>query len=271
MSEKDTPTIIVSSSSESINSCGQVASMSVIGSRSVQQDAIAVETMPDGLLAMICDGMGGMEGGEKAIEIAVRILRDSFRLKTEQEPITDFFMRMSKTMDQAVTEIEENGRRLRAGTTVIAVISKGRQLYWMSIGDSRLYIKRGGEMLCPVKSHNYREYLNNLLLSQRITEEIYGREILKGEALTAYLGMGEIRQMEVNLYPFIMEPGDQILLCSDGLYRSISDHQIEMVLDREEDISWKVSCLIDMAVTAGGNRQDNTSIILYQYAGTINI
>jgi protein phosphatase len=165
-------------------------------------------------------------------------------------------------MDEAVYRLERNGKRLRAGTTVVAVIITSRRMYWLSVGDSKLYLYRDGQILCPVAAHNYRLILDRQLAAGTIDREKYQEEEKRGEALISYIGIGGLTRIETNKQPFLLEPGDQVLLCSDGLYRSVSEDRIREVLGRTMLPDEKLSQLIGEALSNGGNGQDNTSAIL---------
>jgi protein phosphatase len=169
---------------------------------------------------------------------------------------------MAVKMDQEVYELKDGEERLEAGTTIVSVYIRGNELFWLSIGDSKIYLWRKGTMLCPVKPHNYRQMLQEYLESGRIDEEKYCAEVHKGEALTSYLGIGGIKKMEINQRPFVLERNDQILLCSDGLYKSISEQNISEILSSQMTLEAKVKKLVNDALISGGVNQDNTSVIL---------
>ncbi|MCI7795186.1 MAG: hypothetical protein MR528_02660, partial [Lachnospiraceae bacterium] len=84
------------------------------------------------------------------------------------------------------------------------------------------------------------------------------------EALISFLGLGGITRMEINRNPFLPEHGDQILLCSDGLYKSLSDRRILEVLSMSMSPEVKARTLVNSALEAGGKNQDNTSVILIE-------
>jgi len=231
------------------------------GGRKNQQDSIFAGINRDHLLAVICDGMGGMNGGEKASALAVQMMAEQF-YDEQLENIPNFLRKMAYKLDEAVYRLQENGKRLQAGTTIVAVIMDESRLHWLSVGDSRIYLCRRGEIVCPVKEHNYGTLLKEMLDKGQINEQGYMEEQKKAAALISYLGLGGISRIEINTKPFILESGDQILLCSDGLYRSVTNERIVKVLESENNQEEKVRCLVEEALANGGERQDNTSVIL---------
>lgn len=121
-------------------------------------------------------------------------------------------------------------------------------------------------MICPVRDHNYRMLLDEMLSSGKIDIEKYKVESSSPEAegLIMYLGMGGIDGAQINESPFRVLPGDRILLCSDGLYRTLSETQIQEILKTELPLTQKVSVLVQAALEKGAHKQDNTSVILIE-------
>lgn len=236
---------------------------SSIGARSSQQDTLFVGEKEGYVLAVVCDGMGGMNGGETASALAVQMMAESFYGQSQPD-VPEYLREMAVRMDEAVSSLEEGGRNLGAGTTIVSVMITQNGVYWLSVGDSRIYLYRNGQMICPVPAHNYRLLLEQRLQAGKITPETYEKELPKAEALISFLGIGGIRRMEMNQSPFIPEPGDQILLCSDGLYKSLSDDRILDILKLQMSPEIKAKHLVDEALKGGGTHQDNTSVILLE-------
>lgn len=236
---------------------------SVPGARESQQDALFIGETKNAVLAIVCDGMGGMTGGEQASSLAVSRLAEGF-FRQEPEDIPGFYRRIVGEIDEAVYGLEDDGKRMGAGTTIVSVTVRPEGLYWLSVGDSRIYLFRRGELLCPVPAHNYRLLLDGMLAAEEIDEEKYQHELPRAEALISFLGMGGVSRMEMNPNPFRLEREDQILLCSDGLYKSMSDRRIREILDGRMPLDAKVRRLVEEALEHGGCKQDNTSVVLLQ-------
>lgn len=242
---------------------------SVIGTRQYQQDYVYYYSGEKGLLAVICDGMGGLEGGETASRLAACQIGEAFEQRDMALPLPEFFQKQASVMDEQVAGLKgKGGNPLHAGTTVVAVAIENGQLFWLTVGDSRIYIIRKDEMSQVNREHNYRLTLKESLKNGKITQEFYNIEEKKSqaEALISYLGMGHVSLMDINKIPFKLEPGDMVLLCSDGLYKSLSDSQIQ-ALARDNDIDMNIAAdrLCSMALRYGRGGQDNTSVLLLQY------
>lgn len=262
MNESEILTVRLEEPEENPGVIRYIASSS-IGGRSSQQDSLFVGEKDQIILAVVCDGMGGMNGGERASELAVQMLAEAFF--TQMIPnIPAFYRDIANKADDGVYLLQDGGKPMGAGTTIVSAMVKENGLYWLSVGDSKIYIYRKGKMICPVVEHNYRMILNRMLSEGKIDRTAYNNELPKAEALVSYLGMGGIKYMDINQNPFLLEAGDQILLCSDGLYKSIDEDEILDILDHRMSLEVKTKMLIDKALANGGPKQDNTSVILIQ-------
>ena len=241
------------------------ASQSILGARESQQDSLLIYEHDDGLLAAVCDGMGGIKGGETASKTAVSTLKTLYQNRNIEQPPAEFLRSAADIMDETVYNLmDENGDRLRAGTTVAAVIIEGSRLTWLSVGDSRLYIARGGEMIRATRDHNYFMQINQLRADGKLTEAQYSIESARGESLISYIGAGGLEIADVNNTPFDINPGDRILLTSDGLYKALDDAKIQSVLS-EYGANGAVLALTSLAKRNCPESLDNTTCIVIHY------
>lgn len=248
---------------------------SIIGTRQYQQDYIYYYSGLKGTLAVVCDGMGGLDGGEQASRIAASTLGEAFALRDLREQLPEFFRKQAGIMNDKVGDLtQENGKPLHAGTTAVAAAVLDGKLYWLSVGDSRIYIIRNDEMSQVNREHNYRLRLKESLKNGMITQEQYQAEEKQNqaEALISYLGIECLSLMDINKIPFELEDGDMILLCSDGLYKSLDDSRIK-ALAKDNDIDMDIAAdrLCSMALRYGRGGLDNTSVLLLQYRPTSDI
>ena len=207
---------------------------SILGTRKNQQDTVFGAVDGNRAIAVVCDGMGGMNGGELASQTAATILIDDY-YNTTITDMREFFQKEAKKMDQAVNNLKnEDGRPLNGGTTVVAVVIENNKMYFLSVGDSKIYILRDNEILAVNREHNYRLSLDEKLKKGQITKEQYIAEEDQAEALISYLGMGNVSLMDINNEPFILQENDIVLLCSDGLYKRLPDKDIMQIIQLEE-------------------------------------
>jgi protein phosphatase len=241
---------------------------SIIGTREYQQDSVFGDVSGDKTLAIVCDGMGGLNGGEIASSTAAKILINDFFELDSFNDIPGFFRNEAIKMDRKVNALTtEDGKPLDGGTTIVSVIIDKDSLYWLSVGDSRIYIIRDREILPVNRDHNYRLILDEKLNNGSITPEEYIAEEAQAEALISYIGMGNVSLMDINETPLTLMEDDIILLCSDGLYKRLSDDVIyEWIKFEEPDMERAAKRLTDVVLKKTIKSQDNTSLVLLQYS-----
>lgn len=251
------------------NPKASIAGSSIIGTRQYQQDFLYLYSDSCQVFGIVCDGMGGLNGGETASRMAVELLARDYLRRDVEEPLPDFFYREAVAMDRAVSGLRDgNGNPMGAGTTVVAASIIGDQLYWLSVGDSKIYIIRNDEITAVTREHNYRLMLQEQLAAGRISQTEYDVEekTRKAEALTSYIGMGGVKLADINQIPFSLLHGDLIVLCSDGVYKSLDESQIySMVRDNDVDMAIAAERLTAMALEKGARGQDNTSVVLISF------
>lgn len=243
------------------------------GNRQYQQDAVYISksrilaaNKKTRVLGIVCDGMGGMADGGKASQTAIHMMVQGFE-QIEKLPNVDipaFFRRGIVAVDQTICQFpKENGKG--SGTTMVAVIAEDNKLYWASVGDSRIYIVRGTSMKQVTRDHNYWMRLQEMVAAGQMTmEEAMGKR--QKEALISFLGIGNVSLMDINTDPFEMQIGDTVMLCSDGITKTLSDEQIRKIItDDIVSLEEKARTLVRAAVTNNTHSQDNTSVAILQY------
>lgn len=244
------------------NSVVKIALLSVIGDREEQQDCAGVRLKNNEGLVVVCDGMGGHKGGRLAGELAVHTLLKRYAEEFPCENPRAWLLDTAADIDLAVSGLHnEAGEKLQAGSTVVAAYITGRSLYWLSVGDSRLYIFREGELVRATADHNYQSVLDRQLRSGLIDEAAYNRKIGQGEALVSFLGVNGLPYIESNDRPFDLKSGDRILLATDGLYRLISDDGICSIVNNFTNINEMVRALEMKARRCAGHlARDNMTV-----------
>ena len=126
-----------------------IAIFSGQGLRSSQQDRAYIAADDDNVFAIVCDGMGGFNGGQQASGTAVEAFLEFYQYYgTNTDVKSDWMRKAANRLDDIVYNLKDNeGNRLGAGTTLVSIEIKGNNLSWISIGDSRAYIKRGNELV----------------------------------------------------------------------------------------------------------------------------
>lgn len=236
----------------------ELANLQGIGSREEQQDAFGISRMArmeeDGLLAVLCDGMGGMaEGGRIAAETAAEMVA--------MFPWED---------DGAVPEWvrQRSGRvyqqfRGHGGTTLVAALLRGRSLSFWCVGDSDLFLLREGTLY---ELNVRQEFRNDLIL--RALEGAFPVEDAftdpQAGALSEYIGKEDVK-CDYTYLPFPLQPEDVLLLCSDGVSDTLTLKQIREAMA----LPPQACCdkLEEEILAAGRPNQDNYTAIVMQYHG----
>lgn len=214
-----------------VNSQCSAYAASDIGGREEQQDRAYIRIDESRLLAILCDGMGGCVGGGTASSITVDIFRDLYdRMRTgELDEVAFLYQAMTRADAQVAYRVGKE----RGGTTLAATVVHGDMLYWISAGDSRIYIMRDGELLQVTRDHNYFLRLSHLYSSGEISEERFKAETENGEALLSYIGKGGIDLFDLTRTGFKLCTGDVVLIMSDGLYKAIPVNEMVDILRSE--------------------------------------
>ncbi len=225
---------------------------------------------PDDGLYAVADGMGGHNGGEVASEIAVRTVADFVRASSRDATITWPFglerelpveaNQLSNAVRLADRHIvREAARRPELagmGATIVALLARGERAWVASVGDSRLYRWRQGALEQVTEDDSWAASMARAGAS---AEAIRSHDLR--HALTRALGSPTGLDVEVVDLP--LEPGDVLLLSTDGLHGVVGDEMLARILSSAgADVEAAADSLIQCALAAGG--PDNvTAIVLY--------
>lgn len=241
-----------------------IGSSSIVGTREEQQDAMMVEKNmeKDYAFAIICDGMGGMSGGSIASSTALNYISNEIPNIIDKKVLQKELLRIVKDTDQLIYGLKDTkGNEIRAGTTTVVAMIKNGLLYWVSVGDSKLYILKKGVMKCITNEHNY-----GFLVKQKNGDSDFKfNPKIREDALVSYLGAGGLAYVDTNQQPVKLQDGDMMLLCSDGLYKSLSENIIVELLNDGEDMDEIAENLTRTAFINAKGSQDNTTVIVMKY------
>ena len=205
-------------------SCGMAQT---IGKRGQQQDSLYCSNWKDpsvlvtrGLLAAVADGIGGLEDGNLASMNAMQAIRATFLEGSPGDPPSDRLLACAAAAQKSVLKLNETSS---CGSTLVSVLITGRTMYFLSIGDSRIYLYRAGALLQLNREHILRR-------ENEEKDTLYGTgETLtrkRAGALTSYLGKSNLTQIDRSLQPMKLLPGDRIALMSDGVFNVLSEQEI---------------------------------------------
>ena len=184
-----------------------------------------------GLLALVADGMGGMEDGKAASQWAAERFLQLFQ-ERETEDIPGWFYRGAHAVSDEV--FRQFGGR--SGTTLVAVHIQGERLHWLGVGDSAIFLARNGGVFQLNREHTC---LNRLFL-QELEREVIEKERAVSDPdaprLTSFIGIDRLTEADLSLRPLTLQRGDALLLCSDGISGVLTPPELLecMSLDPEE-------------------------------------
>jgi PPM family protein phosphatase len=206
-----------------------------------------------GRLAVVADGMGGYEGGQEASRLAVETLMAVYRDFSGDDPQAALVEALQAAHEQ-IRQYSFAHPELRGmGTTCTAAAIVQDALYYVHVGDTRLYLIRDGQITRVTRDHSY---VGRLVESGMITPE-EAENHPQRNILTAALGTNPDLIMDSPGRPEPLRPEDVLLICSDGLWGQVRDSEI---LDAVENKSAEQTGrkLIELARERGG--PDNITV-----------
>ena len=212
-------------------------------------------------LYVVADGMGGHASGRVASHLATRSLMQSVLPAIQQgEELDDTFLMDTLTdcihQANAVIHDYREEHEIDLGTTITAALLVESTAYIVNVGDSRTYIYRQNEGLVQItRDHSL---VARLVAAGAIAaEDVYTHP----DRNKIYRGLGEKDNVQVDWFIEPLRSGDCLLLCSDGLWEMVRDHEIEQILKRcLPDVNQTSEALIKAALHRGGS--DNVSVIV---------
>lgn len=239
-----------------------------IGSREEQQDAFGFSDINDehfmseyGVLAVLADGMGGLHGGREASHIAVQAFLEDYLHSRENTSIPEKLTTSLEAANEKVLQFAYENQLLGGiGTTLIASVVFQNQLYWLSVGDSRIYLIQGESITQLTIEHKYAKELDELAALGEITQE-EAKHDPQRDSLTSFLGLEKLELLDVSMEPIPLQKGDSIILCSDGLYGSVSNEEILEVC-RYLPTQEAAEELISIALSKQLSHQDNATVAI---------
>ncbi len=227
------------------------------GGREKNEDRMGYCYTRESGLFVLADGMGGHPEGEVAAQLALQTVSALYQKEARPvvKDITEFLSTsLMAAHHQIIRYASEKGMLDTPRTTFVAAIVQGTSATWVHCGDSRLYVVRDGELLTRTRDHSYLEQQSaGVIRMDRINRNI----------LFTCLGSPTKPVFDVT-GPITLQQGDKILLCSDGLWGSLSDMDIVRHLTAQP-VSDAVPDLVEQALRKGGEHSDNVTVIAFEW------
>jgi len=232
------------------------------GDRTFEPPAEAALAPESGaFVALVCDGMGGEAGGEIASRLAVETIVPFLREAklggaSELHVARALAASLQAASDRIRREGLQNRRLARMGTTATLVAVVNRSLVCAHVGDSRAYLFHAGSLTQLTRDQTMAELLRS---SGNVPAE-HVSELVGSNVLLQALGSSARLDVAVTHTP--LEPGDTILLCSDGLSGVVEDAIIAAMLASHDAPEDACDALIDCALEAGA--PDNVTCVVFR-------
>jgi protein phosphatase len=247
------------------------------GARNYQEDAAEVRSVAGGadtglssgadahvtslLAAVLADGMGGHVGGALASGLACKFFLHAFTSSSGDLPAR-LDEALSLANDSIAREVARNAALEGMGCTLIGTAFGPAGLEWVSVGDSPLFLVRKGEIRLLNEDHSLAPEIDKLAAAGRISWEA-ARADPRRHYLRSALTGGEIELIDRSRRPLELEPGDVVILASDGI-QTLAPGAILDVVQRKaaEGAEAVAEALIAAVEAAGEPYQDNTTVVV---------
>ena len=234
------------------------------GARAINQDRMGYCYTSESLLLLLADGMGGHLQGEVAATLALQTMGALFQERA-QPAIPD----PSRLLDDLIFAAHHELHRYRAvnrlpdapRTTIVVCLIQHGHAWWAHCGDSRLYWLRNGQILARTRDHSHVERL----ISQGRLSPAARLSHPDRNKLFNCLGAPTLPRVD-KAPPVVLKAGDQLLLCSDGLWGSVPEHRLAYQLCAGE-LAQSVPALVSAAVVAAGKTSDNVTALAIAWQG----
>jgi serine/threonine protein phosphatase PrpC len=228
--------------------------------RSHNEDAVDVviptesrELARKGVLCLVADGMGGHRAGEVASKRAVEVVHERYYADGSTNLTASLAGAFRAANRDIYTRAQLDESRIGMGTTLVGAVILGDRVYIANVGDSRAYIAGREGFAQITDDHSWVEEQVRAGLLAPDQARGHPRRNLVTRALGTKPGV------DVDLFEGALAPGDNLLLCSDGLTNLLEDREIEVIL-RERTPQEAVPLLVEAANERGG--QDNITVVL---------
>jgi serine/threonine protein phosphatase PrpC len=227
------------------------------GGRAKNEDRMGYCYTRESGLFVLADGMGGHPDGEIAAQLALQTISALYQ-KDARPLIKDTTKFLSLALmaahHQIIRYASEKGMLDTPRTTVVAVILQGTGATWVHCGDSRLYVVRDGELLTRTRDHSYLEQQNaGVIKLSHVNRNI----------LFTCLGSPAKPVFDI-AGPVTLQEGDKLMLCSDGLWGSLTDSEIVRHM-AGKSVSDSVPDLVEHALRVGGAHSDNVTVLAMEW------
>jgi len=242
----------------------ELSGAQIDGAREYQEDAFLITNLTDksgnpAALIIVADGMGGHAAGNVASNMAVQAFNKHVSSNYPSDDLPDVLQEAVLRANKAIKDtVAETPALQGMGCTMVAGILESGKIYWASVGDSHLYVVRGSELMKKNADHSYGGFLERMKAAGTPMEPEPG---LAPNMLMSAITGDDINEIDVPTQPFELQPGDRVLLCSDGM-DTLSDGKIIQYSAWSDSLKECGDALLQAVTDAKKPKQDNTTVVV---------
>lgn len=214
----------------------------------------AVGNLPN--LFLVADGMGGHAAGDYASRFTVERVVEYIRQSGQKEPVTVLREAVLHANRLLLREANEDASKAGMGTTIVAATYDGEKLCIANVGDSRLYVVNHKKITQITRDHSLVEEMIRMGEMDKADAKTHPDKNIITRAI------GVVPEVSIDFFEIGIEPGDTILMCSDGLTNMIEDEDIKRIVLGQRDIVEQAERLVETANQNGGS--DNITVVLIE-------
>jgi formylglycine-generating enzyme required for sulfatase activity/serine/threonine protein phosphatase PrpC len=242
----------------------ELAGSQIDGARDYQEDAFLITHLTDkngnpAALVIVADGMGGHAAGNVASNMAVQAISKHVAANYPSDDLADILHECVLKANKAIADtVKETPALAGMGCTLVAGLLQDGKLWWLSVGDSHMYVVRDKKLIKKNADHSYGGYLDAMAAKGTPVEPEAG--LARNMLMSAITG-DELSLVDVSQEPFEMQKGDRILICSDGI-DTLSDGKIIQYSEWSESPKECADALLTAVTEAKMPKQDNTTVVV---------
>ena len=235
------------------------------GSRARQEDDYGIFELPPeleagDLLLVLADGMGGEQGGARASALAVRGFVEAYDTASAAAIPERLEQTLARVNERIARDVERDPQSLNGmGCTLLAVVLAEEGLYWISVGDSPLWLWRRGRLHRLNQDHAYRSVLAHRVSSGEMSAAEAARHPDRNALISAVTGT-ELELVDLPRQAYPLKPDDQILLASDGVL-TLDEREIASILKRARAEGHPCPQLLAAVAERRNLHQDNITVL----------
>lgn len=248
----------------------RVASAQIRGARDYQEDSLAMRLLAQDAgvhaneqLLVLADGMGGHAGGEIASRLVVDCFCEAYG--RSPQPVPEALRSSLEAANECIADAVVDAPELRGmGSTLVGCVIRDNSLFWVSAGDSPLWVCRGTRLLRLNEDHSMVPLLEALAASGELSREEVLADPRRSLLRSALTGRA-VALVDLCDQPLRLESGDFVMLASDGIETLTEDELAGLLQDAAglslDELAGK---LLAGVMAAQRHHQDNASVILYR-------